>query len=149
MDELFMKEAIKQAKKAEKLNEVPIGAVIVKDGKIIAKAYNMREKKMSATAHAEMLAIDKACKKLNNWRLSGCSLYVTLEPCPMCAGAMINSRIERVVFGAENPQSGAFGTKLSLNEQELLNHRINVLSGVLKDECASLMNTFFKKLRNR
>lgn len=149
MDEKFMKEAIKQAKKAEKIGEVPIGAVIVKDGKIIARGYNKREKEMSFHAHAEMLAMMKACKKENNWRLSDCTLYVTLEPCPMCAGAMINSRIERIVFGAENPQSGACGTKLNLPEMSLLNHTPKVTKNILKEECASLMQTFFKKVRER
>lgn len=149
MDEKFMLDAIKLAKKANDLGEVPIGAVIVKDGKIIAKSYNQREKKMSSTAHAEMLAIQSACKKEQNWRLSDCTLYVTLEPCPMCAGAMINARIKRIVYGAKNPQSGACGTKLSLPEMSLLNHTPEVVSGVLQTECTDLMNAFFKKIRKR
>lgn len=150
MDEqFFMLHAIKQAKKAENLGEVPIGAVIEKDGKIIARAYNKREINMCAAAHAEMLAIEKACKKLNNWRLAGCTLYVTLEPCPMCAGAAINARIERVVFGAPNPQSGACGTKLNLPEMNLLNHTPCVTGGILEENCKDLMTAFFKKARAR
>ena len=149
MDERFMLDAIKLAKKAEDIGEVPIGAVIVKDGKIIAKAYNKREKNMSAHAHAEMLAIMSACKKENNWRLSGCTLYVTLEPCPMCAGAMINARIDKIVFGASNPQSGACGTKLALPQMSLLNHTPEVVGGVLEQDCAKLMQRFFKKVRER
>ncbi len=149
MDTKFMKEAIKQARKAYELGEVPIGAVIVKDGKIIARAYNKREVLMSAHAHAEMLAIQKACKKENNWRLSGCTLYVTLEPCPMCAGAVINSRIDKIVYGAENPQSGACGTKISLPQMSLLNHTPEISGGVMQEECASIMNEFFKAVRKR
>ena len=148
-DELFMKEAIKLAKKAEKIGEVPIGAVIVKDGKIIARGYNKREKNMCATAHAETLAITTACKKEKNWRLSDCTLYVTLEPCPMCAGAMINARINKIVYGAKNPQSGACGTKLSLPQMSLLNHTPEVVSGILEHQCAELMHIFFKKVRER
>lgn len=148
-DNLFMKEAIKLAKKAEKIGEVPIGAVIVKDGEIIAKGYNKREKNMCATAHAEMLAINSACKKENNWRLSDCTLYVTLEPCPMCAGAMINARIGKIVYGAKNPQSGACGTKIALPQMSLLNHTPEVVSGIMEEECADLMQRFFKKVRER
>jgi len=149
MDEKFMKEAVKLAKKADGMGEIPIGCVIVKDGKIIAKGYNQREKKMSASAHAEMTAINAACKKENNWRLSGCTLYVTLEPCPMCAGAMINARVDRIVYGAKNPQSGACGTKLNLPGMSLLNHTPEVESGVMEQECADLMHTFFKRVRER
>lgn len=149
MDEFFMKEAIKQAKKAEKIGEVPIGAVIVQNNTIIARAYNKREKNMSADAHAELLAIQKACRKEKNWRLSGCTLYVTLEPCPMCAGAMINARIDRIVFGASNPQSGACGTKLNLPGMSLLNHTPQVQGGVLEEDCKQLMTAFFKQVRQR
>lgn len=149
MDEKFMQDAIKLAKKADEIGEVPIGCVIVKDGKIIAKGYNQREKKMLASAHAEMLAINTACKKVNNWRLSDCTLYVTLEPCPMCAGAMINARIGRIVYGAKNPQSGACGTKLSLPQMSLLNHTPEISDGVMEKECADLMHTFFKRVRER
>lgn len=149
MDDFFMKQAIKQAKKAAELGEVPIGAVLVKDGKIIARGYNKREKEMCADAHAELIAIRKACKKEQNWRLSGTTLYVTLEPCPMCTGAIINARVDRVVFGAPNPQSGACGTHLNLLNMNLLNHTAEVTSGVLQDECADLMQDFFKKIRQR
>lgn len=149
MDEKFMKQAIKQAKKAAEIGEVPIGAVLVKDGKIIARGYNKREKDMCADAHAELIAIRKACKKEQNWRLSGSTLYVTLEPCPMCTGALINARVDRVVFGAPNPQSGACGTHLNLLNMNLLNHTAEVTSGVLQDECADLMKSFFKTVRER
>lgn len=149
MDEKFMKQAIKQAKKASEIGEVPIGAVLVKDGKIIARGYNKREKDMCADAHAELIAIRKACKKEQNWRLSGTTLYVTLEPCPMCTGALINARVDRVVFGAPNPQSGACGTHLNLLNMNLLNHTAEVTSGVLQDECADLMKSFFKTVRER
>ena len=148
-DEFFMKEALKQARKAESIGEVPIGAVIVKDNKIIAWAYNKREKIQSADAHAEMLAIRKACRSVGNWRLSGCTLYVTLEPCPMCAGAMINARIDRIVYGAPNPQSGACGTRLHLPEMNLLNHTPEICGGILQQDCAKLMNDFFKAVRKK
>ncbi|MBQ2968498.1 MAG: tRNA adenosine(34) deaminase TadA [Clostridia bacterium] len=149
MDEKFMKQAIKQAQKAAEMGEVPIGAVLVKDGKVIARGYNKREKNMSAEAHAELIAIRKACKKENNWRLSGTTLYVTLEPCPMCAGAIINARIDRVVFGAPNPQSGVCGTHLNLLNMNLLNHTTEVTSGVEETACTGLMQEFFKKIRQR
>ena len=149
MDEKFMKQAIKQAKKAAEIGEVPIGAVLVKDGKIIARGYNKREKDMCADAHAELIAIRKACKKEQNWRLSGSTLYVTLEPCPMCTGALINARVDRVVFGAPNPQSGACGTHLNLLNMNLLNHTAEVTSGILQDDCADLMKSFFKTIRER
>ncbi len=149
MDEKFMKQAIKEAQKAAEIGEVPIGAVLVKDGKIIARGYNKREKDMSADAHAELLAIRKACKKEKNWRLSDTTLYVTLEPCPMCTGAIINARIDRVVFGAPNPQSGACGTHLNLLNMNLLNHTAEVTAGVLETDCAALMQNFFKKIRQR
>ena len=149
MDEKFMKQAIKQEKKAAEIGEVPIGAVLVKDGKIIARGYNKREKDMCADAHAELIAIRKACKKEQNWRLSGSTIYVTLEPCPMCTGAIINARVDRVVFGAPNPQSGACGTHLNLLNMNLLNHTAEVTSGVLQDECVDLMKAFFKTVRER
>ena len=149
MDKKFMKQAIKQAKKAAEIGEVPIGAVLVKDGEIIARGYNKREKDMCADAHAELIAIRKACKKEKNWRLSGSTLYVTLEPCPMCTGALINARVDRVVFGAPNPQSGACGTHLNLLNMNLLNHTAEVTSGILQDECADLMKAFFKTVRER
>ncbi|UAC48202.1 tRNA adenosine(34) deaminase TadA [Bacillus aquiflavi] len=147
-DEDFMKVAIEEAKKAAKLGEVPIGAVIVLDGEIIAKAHNLRESTQSAVTHAELLAIDKACRKMGTWRLEKAILYVTLEPCPMCSGAIILSRIERVVFGAFDPKAGCAGTFMNLLEDKRFNHQSEVISGVLKEECSELLSTiFFKNIR--
>lgn len=148
-DELFMKAAIDEAKKAETIGEVPIGAVIVKDGEIIAKAYNLRETEQRAIAHAELLAIDDACQKLGTWRLSETTLYVTLEPCPMCAGAIVLSRVDRVVYGAKDPKGGCAGTLMNLLQEERFNHTAEVTSGVLEDECAALLSNFFKGLREK
>ncbi len=145
-DEYFMREAIKRAEKAEKLNEVPIGAVIVKDGKVIASGYNRREAKQNSLLHAEITAINRACKKTGSWRLCGCTLYVTLEPCSMCAGAVINSRIDRVVFGAYDVRFGAMGSVCELHKMPF-NHFPEVSGGVLKEECVLLLKNFFKKLR--
>ncbi len=145
----FMLEAIKEAKKAGAIDEVPIGAVVVKDGEIIARAHNLRQTRQIATAHAEILAIEKACRKLNTWRLEGCTLYVTLEPCPMCAGATILSRIETVVFGAYDPKGGSFGTSVDFTTIKAFNHRPVVFAGVLEDECASLLKDFFILKRNK
>lgn len=147
IEDKYMKEAIKQAKKAYEKDEVPIGAVIVKDGKIIARAYNKREIDMKATSHSEILAIEKACKKLNNWRLTGCDLYVTLEPCPMCAGAILNSRIKNVFFGARDEKSGAVESNLNMLDYEFCNHRTNYESGIMEEECSNLIKKFFKKIR--
>ena len=141
----FMRLAINEAKKAFKKDEVPVGAIIVKNGEVIAKAYNTREYGKNALYHAEIKAIDKACKKLGGWRLVGCTMYVTLEPCPMCAGAIINSRIERVVYGAPDHKAGAFGTMLNLTDYPLYKPQIE--GGVLSDDCASLLSTFFKQKR--
>lgn len=141
-----MKKALAQAKVAKKYAEVPVGAVIVKDGKVIARGYNKRETIQSATAHAEHIAIEKACKKLKSWRLSGCTLYVTLEPCVMCAGAIINSRIDRVVIGTEDKKAGAMGSVTDVVALPL-NHKPVVEFGVLKDECAGILKEFFKELR--
>ena len=146
MDEIFMREALKEAAKAAKKGETPVGAVIVRDGKIIARAHNLREEKKNALQHAEVLAINKACKVLGGWRLIGCSLYVTLEPCPMCAGAIINSRIERVVFGASDKKAGSCGSVINLFELPY-NHKPEVVSGVLETECGSILTEFFKNLR--
>ncbi len=143
-----MAKAQKQAKKAGKLGEVPVGAVIVKDGEIVAKGYNLREKNHDALAHAEIMAIKKACKKLGRWRLSDCELYVTLEPCPMCAGAIINSRIKRVVFGASDAKAGACGSVINLFELPF-NHFPIVTAGVLKEECGTMLSDFFAKLRKK
>jgi tRNA(adenine34) deaminase len=145
--EHFMGEALKEAQKAFDMDEVPVGAVIVKDGSIIARAHNTREMSQDATAHAEILAIRKACKVVGSWRLVGCSLYVTLEPCPMCAGAIILARLDRVVFGAWDPKAGAAGSVVNLFEVERFNHHPEVISGVLAEECGALLKVFFKQKR--
>lgn len=147
MVEKFMGEALKQAKKALFKDEVPIGAVIVKDGKVIARAFNQMEKKKLPTAHAEILAIEKACKRLKDWRLDGTSLFVTLEPCPMCAGAIVNARIEKVYFGAYEPKSGSAESKFSVLTGSGLNHKTEYQGGILKDECESLIKNYFKEKR--
>lgn len=149
MHEKYMKMAIKEAIKAEKMDEVPIGAIIVKDDIVIAKAHNLREKKQLSSAHAEMIAIDKACKKLGTWRLEGCTLYVTLEPCAMCSGATILSRIDKVVFGARDLKGGCIESCMSLYDQKGFNHYPTYLSGILEDECAKLLSDFFKKKREQ
>jgi tRNA(adenine34) deaminase len=141
----FMCEAIKQA---FELDEVPVGAVIASEHGIIAAAHNMREMMQDATAHAEIIAIKKTCKVRGSWRLAGCSLYVTLEPCPMCAGAAILSRIDRIVFGAHDPKSGVCGSLLNLPQDKRLNHRPEIVSGVLAGECADILKRFFKHKRS-
>ena len=143
-----MNEALKEARKAYNKLEVPVGAVIVKDNKIIARAYNQKEEKNDTTNHAEILAIKKASKKLRSWRLLDCDMYVTLEPCSMCAGALIQSRIRKVYIGALDEKTGACGSVLNLLEDFKFNHKVEVEHGVLKDECESLLKTFFKELRN-
>ena len=145
-DEEYMREAIAEAKKAAEIGEVPVGAVIVRDGEIIARAHNERETGKDATRHAEIIAIEKACKALGGWRLIGCDMYVTLEPCPMCAGAIVNARVVRVVYGARDLRAGAFGSVLNLNEYPL-NHKPEIVGGVLEDECLSPIRDFFKKKR--
>ena len=142
-----MREAIKQAKKAAAIGEAPIGAVIVRDGVIIARGYNKRETKKNALLHAEIIAIDKACKKLGGWRLPRCEMYVTLEPCPMCSGAIINSRIEKVYFGAYDKKAGCCGSAADLFAEGLFNHRPEITGGVMENECSSLLTEFFKALR--
>ena len=149
MDEKYMKLAIKEAMKAQDKEEVPIGVVIVKDDKVIARAHNLREIKKQTCAHAEILAIEKACKKLDAWRLEGCDMYVTLEPCAMCAGAILNARFRNVYIGTMEPRSGAVGSKINLFEQYNYNHVVNYQTGILGDECKKMMQDFFKKLRNR
>lgn len=144
-DEKFMRLAIAEAKRAEDEDEVPVGAVIVRGGEVIASAYNTREYGKNALYHAEIKAIDAACKKLGGWRLVGCTMYVTLEPCPMCAGAIINARVERVVFGAPDHKAGAFGTMINLTDYPLF--KPEIVGGVLKDECAEMLSSFFKKKR--
>jgi len=146
-EELFMKEALKEAKKALNKLEAPIGAVIVKDGKIIARGYNLRETKQDSTLHAEIVAIKRACKKLGSWRLEECDIYITLEPCPMCAGAILQSRIRNVFFGAYDPKAGAAGSLINLLENDSFNHKSNVYGGILENECSSLLKEFFKNLR--
>lgn len=148
LDVIFMKEALLNADKAFKLDEIPVGAVIVRDGEILSSAFNERETGKCATAHAEILAIERACEKLGTWRLHGCTLYVTLEPCPMCSGAIINSRIERVVCGLKDPKAGALGSVLDMNAYPL-NHKCTVEYGILENECREILEGFFKKLRNK
>lgn len=147
MKERFMKEALKQAQKAYDKLEVPVGAVIVKDGKIIARAYNQKEEKQDTTNHAEIMAIKKASKKLGSWRLLDCDMYVTLEPCSMCAGALIQSRIRKVYIGALDEKTGACGSVLNLLNDYKFNHNVEVETGVLKDECEGMLKKFFKELR--
>ena len=146
-DEKFMKEAIKQAKKAEAIGDVPIGCVIVHDGKVIARGYNKRNKDKTVLAHAELLAMKKACKKLGDWRLEDCTMYITLEPCQMCAGALVQSRIDRVVIGSMNPKAGCAGSVLNLLEMDGFNHKVEVERGVLEEECSTMLSGFFKELR--
>ena len=144
-DEFYMGKALEEAKTAFAVGEIPIGAVIIYQKKAIARAYNLRESLPCATAHAELLAIEKACRVLGRWRLSGCTLYVTCEPCPMCAGAIVNSRLDRVVYGCADPKAGAF----QLADSPLLNHRAAVTAGVRADECAALLKEFFRRKRNK
>lgn len=148
-DEFFMREAIKEARKAQEIDEVPIGAVLVINGKIISRAHNLRETDQNAIAHAELLAIDKACRQTGSWRLDNSTLYVTLEPCPMCAGAIILSRINRVVYGAGDPKGGCAGTLMNLLQDERFNHQCEVTKGVLEKECGQLLSDFFRSLRER
>ena len=144
----FMKMAYKLALKAYDIGEVPIGAVIVKDGKVIAKAYNKRNFKRLATAHAEILAIEKACKKLGDWRLDDCDMYVTLEPCPMCAGAIVNSRIKKLYFGAYERKSGSVLSNYQILFKGGLNHTVDAEGGILEEDCSTLLKKFFKSKRN-
>lgn len=142
-----MKEALKEARKAELIDEVPIGCVIVKDDKIIARGHNQRETKQSPIGHAEIIAINKASKKLKSWRLEGCDIYVTLEPCIMCSGAIIQSRINKVYYGASDPKGGALGSSINVLEAHNINHHPEVISGVLKEECSSIITNYFKAKR--
>ena len=148
-DIIFMKEALKEAKKAERILEVPVGAVIVKDNKIIARAYNQKETKCDTTKHAEMIAIQKASKRLKSWRLTDCEMYVTLEPCSMCAGAIINARIRNVFIGALDEKTGAVGSVLNLFTDYKFNHEVLFEKGILYNECSGILKDFFKKLRNK
>lgn len=149
VNEQFMKEALKQAKKALAIEEVPIGCVITYEGKIIARAYNKRNTKKNTLAHAELLAIDKASKAMGDWRLEGCTMYVTLEPCQMCAGAIVQSRIDKVVIGCMNAKAGCAGSILNLLQMKEFNHQVEVEYGVKKEECANLLQSFFKELRSQ
>lgn len=144
----FMQLAIKQAKKAYDADEVPVGCVIVQNGKVIARAYNKKEKNKCSIFHAEIIAIQKACKKIGDWRLEDCTLFVTMEPCAMCAGAILNHRIKNVVFGVSEKNFGACGGGIDLLNNKNLNSKTNVVSGILKDECLELLQTFFKHRRN-
>ena len=146
-EEKYIKKALKEAKKAYLLDEVPIGCVIVKDNKIIARSYNTREKDQMITSHCEINAIRKASKKLKDWQLIDCELYVTLEPCPMCAGAIYQSRIKKVVFGAYDVKQGALGSSFNLYDVKTLNHHPEVVGGVLKEECGQLLTNYFKEKR--
>ena len=145
--EKYMEEALKEAKKAYKKLEVPVGAIIVKDHKIIARAYNQRERDKMAVHHAEILAIKKACKKLKNWRLTECEMYVTLEPCAMCAGAMINARIKKVYIGTRDLKTGACGSKLNLLKDYHFDTSVEVEDGILQQECQEILKDFFQKIR--
>lgn len=148
-DEKYMRQALKQAEKAGLLDEVPIGCVIVREGKVIARGYNRRNTDKSTLAHAEVAAIRKASRKLSDWRLEECTLYVTLEPCQMCAGAIVQARVGRVVIGAMNPKAGCAGSILNLLEMKEFNHRVNVTRGVLEEQCSQILKDFFAGLRKR
>lgn len=147
MHEKFMKIAIEEARKALLLDEVPVGAIIVKNGIVIAKGHNLRETLRDATAHAEIIAIGNACTRLNGWRLFGCDIYVTLEPCPMCAGALVNARIDRVIFGAKDFKRGACGSLYNIANDNRLNHRLEIVEGVCAEESKMLLKKFFNKKR--
>ena len=148
-DMRYMKEAIRQAKKAAALGDVPIGCVIVYQDKIIGRGYNRRMADKTVLAHAEILAMKKACKKMGDWRLEDCTMYVTLEPCPMCAGAIVQARIPRVVIGCMNPKAGCAGSILNLLQMKEFNHQAELTTGVLEEECSQMMKDFFKELRSR
>ena len=148
-DERYMKEAIRQARKAEALDEVPIGCVIVYDGRIIARGYNRRNTDKNTLSHAELNAIRKASRKLWDWRLEGCTMYITLEPCQMCAGAIVQARVTRVVIGSRNPKAGCAGSVLNLLQMAEFNHQVELTEGVLTEECSNMLSEFFRNLRVR
>ncbi len=148
-DEHFMRLALEEAKKAATINEVPIGAVIVLDNEVVATAYNLRETTQNAITHAEILAIQEACNHVGSWRLENAVLYVTLEPCPMCSGAIILSRIKRVVYGAYDPKAGCVGSLMNLLEDNRFNHQCEVTSGVLAQECGEMLSSFFREIRQK
>lgn len=146
--EKYMIEAVKEALKAYQKEEIPIGAVVVKEGNIIAKGHNLKETKKNTLKHAELIAIEKASKKLQRWRLTDCDLYVTLEPCPMCMGAILNARIRKLYFGAKDPKAGACGSIINLTEYPF-NHKLQIEAGVLQTECETILKKFFKELRQK
>ncbi|BAC11982.1 tRNA adenosine(34) deaminase TadA [Oceanobacillus iheyensis] len=148
-DELFMAAAIREARRAWILNEVPIGAVIVHDGEIVGKGFNLRESMQATLTHAELLAMQEANNEIGSWRLEDCTLYVTLEPCPMCAGAIVQSRMKRVVYGAPDPKAGCAGTIMNLLNEPRFNHQVEVTSGVLEQQCSTILKEFFKELREK
>lgn len=149
MENKFMREALKEAKKAYKKLEVPIGAVIVKDGKIIARGHNQKEGKADTTMHAEMTAIKKASKKLGAWRLNGCEMYITLEPCPMCAGAIVNARLDKIYIGTMDKRNGACGSVTNVLEEYKQNYKVEQEDGIYKGECEKILKQFFKELREK
>ncbi|MDD2495330.1 MAG: tRNA adenosine(34) deaminase TadA [Tissierellia bacterium] len=149
IDEIYMKEALSEASKAYELLEVPIGAVIVKDGIIVGRGHNLKETKKDATLHAEIIAIKDACRNLGGWRLPECTMYVTLEPCPMCAGALVNSRVKRLVIGTKDPKTGACGSIINIVQMENLNHELEVKFGVLEEQCTNILKKFFADLRQK
>ena len=148
LDEKFMKEALKEAKKAYEEDEVPVGCVIVKDNKIIARGHNKKEKNNNALLHAEIVTLTKAQKKLNDWHLNDCTLYVTLEPCLMCTGAIIQTRIKKVVFGCNDPKGGAIESSLNIKEIKNINHSFEILSKIMEKECSMILKSYFKTKRN-
>ena len=148
LDHKYMKDALRQAKKAYSLEEVPIGCVIVHEGKIISRGYNRRNTDKNTLAHAELLAIKRAAKKLGDWRLEGCTMYITLEPCQMCAGAIVQARVSRVVVGSMNPKAGCAGSILNLLQMPQFNHQVELTTGVLGEECSKMLSDFFRELRD-
>jgi tRNA(adenine34) deaminase len=144
----WMREAIREARRAEAVGEVPVGAVLVKDGVVVGRGHNLRESSQDPTAHAELIATKGAASRLGTWRLSGVTVYVTLEPCPMCAGALVNARVDRVVYGATDPKAGATETLYAIGDDPRLNHRFEIVSGVLADECGALLSGFFQRIRD-
>ncbi|NKI21735.1 tRNA adenosine(34) deaminase TadA [Paenibacillus dendritiformis] len=147
--EHWMRAAMEEAKKAEAIGEVPIGAVVVRDGQIIGRGHNLRETTLDSTAHAEMIAIREASSAIRAWRLLDCTLYVTLEPCPMCAGALVQSRLPLVVYGTADPKAGCAGTLMNLLQEPRFNHRVDIIEGVLQEECAAMLTDFFRRLRKK
>jgi tRNA(adenine34) deaminase len=147
MNEYFMNKALEEAKKAYDIGEIPVGAIIVKEGKLIGRGFNQKEATRDATMHAEMVAIREACAHLNSWRLTGCTLFVTLEPCAMCAGALVNARIDHLVIGTKDPKTGACGSIFDIVNEPKLNHQITVETGILEEECSQMLKDFFKELR--